>query len=86
MTSRIAILLFCLSLVPIGAASAETYEERQACMNDAFSVCGHAIPDRDRVAACLAQNLNRISIACRTVMVRYLRPSPAQRPRFSDIR
>ncbi len=85
MKSRIAMLSICLSLVP-AAASAESYEERQACMNDAFSVCGYAIPDRDRVAACLAQNLNRISIACRTVMLRYSKPSPAQRPRYTDIR
>ena len=46
-------------------------EEQQACMNDAFSVCGHAIPDRDRVAGCLAENFSRISVACRTVMQRY---------------
>ena len=31
------------------AASAETQDEQNACMNDAFNVCGHAIPDRDRV-------------------------------------
>jgi hypothetical protein len=60
---------FSLSLP--AAASAETQDEQNACMNDAFSVCGHAIPDRDRVAACLAQNINRISAACRTVMQRY---------------
>ncbi len=46
-------------------------------MSDAFSVCGHAIPDRDRVAACLAQNINRISMACRTVMQRYSKPTDA---------
>jgi hypothetical protein len=85
MMSRIALLAIWLAFVPV-VASAESYEERQACMSDAFSVCGYAIPDRDRVAACLAQNLNRISLACRTVMLRYSRPSPTQRPRFSDIR
>ena len=63
------------SLVAPIAASAETQEEQNACMNDAFTICGHAIPDRDRVAACLGQNINRISIACRIVMQRYSRPS-----------
>ena len=52
-------------------------------MNDAFSVCGHAIPDRDRVAACLAQNINRISVACRTVMQRYSKPMTATRAKLS---
>ena len=53
------------------AASAETQEEQNACMNDAFNVCGHDIPDRERSAACLARNIKRISPACRTVMLRY---------------
>jgi hypothetical protein len=44
-------------------------------MNDAFNVCGHAIPDGDRVAACLAQNISRISAPCRTLMNRYAKPS-----------
>jgi hypothetical protein len=62
-----------LTLVPM-AATAETPEERQACTDDAFNVCGDAIPDRDRVAACLARNISRISDACRTVMLRYQTP------------
>jgi hypothetical protein len=62
-----------LMLVPM-AATAETPEERQACTDDAFNVCGDAIPDRDRVAACLARNISRISVACRTVMLRYQQP------------
>jgi hypothetical protein len=70
----LAFVLFTLAPV---AASAETQDEQNACMNDAFSVCGHAIPDRDRVAACLAQNINRISMPCRTVMLRYSKPTAA---------
>ena len=62
-----------LALMPV-AATAETQEERQACQDDAFNVCGDAIPDRERVAACLARNINRISVACRTVMQRYQPP------------
>jgi hypothetical protein len=85
----VAIALACLATAPTWAntsAKAETQEERQACMNDAFAVCGHAIPDRDRVAACLAQNLNRISLPCRTVMLRYMRPNAGQKPRVTAIR
>jgi hypothetical protein len=74
MKIHFALAFTLLALAPV-AASAETQEEQNACMNDAFNVCGHAIPDRDRVGACLAQNINRISSACRTVMQRYAKPS-----------
>ena len=65
-----------VALTPV-AATAETQEEQQACMNDAFTVCGDAIPDRDRVAACLAHNIKRISAPCRSIMLRYQRPATA---------
>ncbi len=68
-------LAFALLALAPAAASAQTQDEQNACMNDAFNVCGHAIPDRERVGACLAQNINRISAPCRTVMQRYARPS-----------
>jgi hypothetical protein len=83
---RIHIALACafLALAPV-TASAETQDEQNACMNDAFSVCGHAIPDRERVGACLAQNINRISPACRTVMQRYSRSNtPATRAKVTS--
>ncbi len=76
MKIQTALALVLFSLVPV-AASAESQDEQNACMGDAFSVCGHAIPDRDRVAACLAQNINRISMPCRTVMMRYSKPTNA---------
>ena len=53
-------------------ASAETPDQQQACMGDAFQFCGDAIPDRGRVFACLASNRNRISVACRIEMAPYL--------------
>src|SRR5262245_49970872 len=73
MRNNAAFMALFLTLVP-AAATAETQEEQQACMNDAFNVCGDAIPDRDRVAACLARNIDKISAACRTVMQRYQTP------------
>ena len=74
MKAQAALAFAFLALAPV-AASAETQDEQNACMNDAFNVCGHAIPDRERVGACLAQNINRISVACRTVMQRYSKPA-----------
>jgi hypothetical protein len=74
------------SLVPIvltlgllsSAAVAETSDERQACMNDAFRVCANFIPDRDRVTACMVQNKSRLGATCRAVMARYSQPEPAK--------
>jgi hypothetical protein len=60
MRTHFALAFALLALAPVPAL-AETQDEQNACMNDAFSVCGHAIPDRHRVGACLAQNIHRIS-------------------------
>ena len=58
-------------LVLSSAAHAEaTPAERAACQQDAFKVCTHAIPDRDRVRSCLRQNMRRISSLCRGALQR----------------
>jgi hypothetical protein len=80
--TQIAIVLGVLAFAPT-AVQAQSQDEQNACMNDAFSVCGHAIPDRERVGACLAQNINRISAGCRVVMQRYPKPSATQRTRYT---
>jgi hypothetical protein len=77
-------LAFAFFAVAPGGAPAETQEEQNACIGDAFGVCGHEIPDRQRVASCLAANLNRLSRECRAVMLRYQRPAP--QPRYSSSR
>jgi hypothetical protein len=78
MKIQIALAFAFLAVAPV-AATAETQEEQYACMNDAFSVCSQAIPDRDKVAACLAHNLKKLSSACRTVMLRYNKPARVRR-------
>lgn len=52
-------------------AVAETTEERQACIGDAFRVCWSAIPNRDQVFHCLMDNRPRLNPACRMVMDQY---------------
>ncbi|AMN42263.1 hypothetical protein [Rhodoplanes sp. Z2-YC6860] len=71
-----ALAAVLVAFTPV-TASAQSQEDQQACMNDAFTVCGDAIPDRARVAACLARNINRISAPCRMVMARYSKQGPA---------
>jgi len=84
MKSHLALTLALVVFLPT-AALAQSQDEQNACMNDAFQVCGHAIPDR--VAACLSENFNRISMPCRQVMQRYSSArstTPARRERVYD--
>jgi len=83
MKVQVALALALLALSPV-AVTAETQEEQQACTDDAFNFCGHVIPDRDRVAACLNQNLSRISSACRVVMIRYSKSASDPRDRVTS--
>jgi len=83
MKIQVAVAFAFLTLTPITATS-ETQEEQQACTDDAYNFCGHVIPDRDRVAACLHQNLKRISSACRIVMLRYSKPASDPRERITS--
>jgi hypothetical protein len=52
-------------------AFAQSNEEQQACMNDAFRVCSATIPDRNRTIACMVQNKPQLSAACQVVMDKY---------------
>jgi hypothetical protein len=42
-----------------------TPAQRSDCMNDVISLCMHAVPNNDRVFACLSANKPRLSSACR---------------------
>ena len=53
------------------AALAQSSEDQQACMNDAFRVCSATIPDRARTTACMVQNKSQLSQACQMVMDKY---------------
>src|SRR5256885_14487213 len=58
-------------------AFAQSAEEQQACMNDAFRVCSATIPDRARTTACMVQKKSQLSTACQAVMARYAPPEAA---------
>lgn len=61
-----AAMMLALSTSP-GSAQG-TAEDRSACIPDAFRLCSAAIPDADRVIACLKTERVKLSTACRTVM------------------
>ena len=57
-----------------------TAEQQQACMGDAFSLCGSEIPDVQRTTACMVRKQAQLSPGCRV----YFRPEPqhvSERPR-----
>lgn len=47
------------------AAYAYTPEQQQACTPDAFRLCGDAIPDVNRVTACMIARKAQLSPGCR---------------------
>ena len=53
------------------AAMAQSAEEQQACVDDAFRVCSATIPDRARTTACMIQHKTQLSAACQMVMAKY---------------
>ena len=57
------------------AAFAQSSEEQQACMDDAFRVCSATIPDRARTTACMIQKKSQLSPRCQMVMDKYAQPS-----------
>ena len=59
------------------AALAQSAEDQQACMNDAFRVCSATIPDRNRTIACMVQHKAELSQACQMVMAKYAPAQPA---------
>lgn len=69
----VAIVLRAVSLLTTNSsASAETFEQRQACIGDAFQFCTSAMPDRNRVFGCLIDNKDVISAACHSVIAPYV--------------
>ena len=66
-----ALLALALVCSPARAQTPADTAGQQACGNDAFSLCGDAIPDRGRIEACLRRNFSRVSPACRRYMASY---------------
>ena len=68
--------LAAVSLAAIGftlaslsvSAQGGTAEERTACMSDAMAYCSAAIPNEDRIEACLRRESSHISSSCRAVL------------------
>ncbi len=44
-----------------------TMQQQMACTPDVFRLCGSAIPDENRIVACLQANTPQLSAPCRAV-------------------
>lgn len=66
-----ALTIAVLATTAMADDATEVQEEQQACGNDVYTFCGDAIPDHDRIAACLKKHWKEISKECRTVMINY---------------
>ena len=72
MQKLVAIAFILAVIVFASPAPAQNYtqEEQMSCQDDAFKLCGHVIPDEQRVKACLIANMSRLSPACRRMFQR----------------
>jgi hypothetical protein len=59
-----------------------TLEQQMACTPDVFRLCGAAIPDENRIVACLQANTPQLSTPCRAVFESSDSASNAPPPRY----
>lgn len=73
--------LVAASLLALGlmttASLAYTQEQQQLCTGDAMRLCSEAIPDVDRVTACMVAKRSQLSDGCKSV---FRKMEPAATP------
>jgi hypothetical protein len=79
MTSNGSLRLVAATVLAFGlmttASLAYTQEQQQLCTGDAMRLCGDAIPDVDRVTACMVAKQAQLSAGCKSVF-RKMEPAP----------
>jgi len=72
-TSRIA-LLFAIAVAATALSArpglAFSWEAQQLCTGDAMRLCGHEVPNVQRITACMVKQRAHVSAGCRAVMER----------------
>jgi hypothetical protein len=71
-TSRIALLfaIACAATALSAGPSLAFSEAQQMCTGDAMRLCGHEVPNVQRITACMVRNRAHVSPGCRAVMDR----------------
>lgn len=74
-----AALLVAMLMAGYGAAHAQGYtaNEQALCTDDAFRLCSSAIPDVDRVTACMVRKQAQLSPGCAQFFRPVAQPVPA---------
>ena len=78
MPIRVLVLtsVFCIGLHAAAFAQAKgTKEQQDACQADVFRLCNDAVPDEDKIVACLNQNLHKLRFKCQLL----IEPDPKKR-------
>jgi hypothetical protein len=76
MKTHTAFAFAAIAVALCPAAALADDNGQNACIQDALSICGRFIPNREQVAACLISNRNRVSPACRSAL-RHFNPRTA---------
>jgi hypothetical protein len=71
-TSKIALLfaIACAATALSVTPSLAFSEAQQMCTGDAMRLCGHEVPNVQRITACMVRNRAHVSPGCRAVMDR----------------
>ena len=72
-TSRIALLFAIASAataISVTPSLAFSSEAQQMCTGDAMRLCGHEVPNVQRITACMVKQRANLSPGCRAVMDR----------------
>ena len=69
-----AALLFAIAVAAVALAAhpglAFSSEAQQMCTGDAMRLCGHEVPNVQRITACMVKQRANLSPGCRAVMDR----------------
>ena len=70
-TSRVA-LLFAVAATALSVTPSLSFssEAQQMCTGDAMRLCGHEVPNVQRITACMVKQRANLSPGCRAVMER----------------
>jgi hypothetical protein len=82
---RIVALVGLIATVAGGNSAAAqehrgTLQQQMACTSDVFRLCGAAIPDENRIVACLQANTPQLSAPCRAIFDSSADASPPNGP------
>jgi hypothetical protein len=69
LSSRAA-LLFATAALAVHPGPAFASEAQQMCTGDALRLCGHEVPNVQRITACMVKQRANLSPGCRAVMDR----------------